>query len=138
MILILDLARLGTFLFYDQNKNNLTKKSMLAPVVGPKMYTMKNIFVVCITVPTIALVLGLLGVGIRVRLSDVTIQFLIAYLSLAFISFFLITLVAKIGKKLQKEIHFRKETKELFIIELLLLIVLFLVLIFFNQMPFEI
>lgn len=134
VMLILDLARLATFLFYEKSKHQLAKNIMIRPVIGTKIWGLKNIFALCFILPTFVLLRGLFGMGLAIRWTNLSNHiFLIAYFSLFLIFFCLIAFAATIGKKLQIETS-RKQAKLLFMIEIVLLVMLFLILLTFNQL----
>lgn len=113
IILILDLARIATFLFYDKDKNQVSKKLMVKPLVGTKIYSWQNILAACILIPSMYLILK---VGVKMNIY-------VFYLLNA-IFFFFITSIAFVQKKLQLEIESRKKAKLIFILEIGILIVL--------------
>lgn len=111
LILIFDLARIATFLFYDKDK--VSKKLMVQPLVGTKIYSWQNILAGCILVPSMYLILK---IGVRMNI--------IVFYLLNAIFFFFITSIAFVQKKLQLEIESSKKAKLIFILEIGILIVL--------------
>ena len=43
IIIILDLVRISTFLFYEKKITHLQRKTMIKPIVGNRIYGLKNI-----------------------------------------------------------------------------------------------
>jgi len=122
MIVVLDIARLATFLFYDKNETNLPKKYMQSPVLGTKMYSLKNIFVVVFLIPTCFLI----------RKGGVKLTFwsLVGYYGASLVCFILITISASFSKKIQKEVTSRNQAKAIILLEIIILIIVIFVLNF--------
>lgn len=124
LIIVFDLVRLATFIFYDKNENNLNKKAMIVPLVGKKIYSFKNMLVVCILIPSSILVY-FKGGGSGMNY--------LTYYALATVCFLLITASALLSKKMQKEIFSQKQAKQYFVLEIVLFFTLFIMTnIYFN------
>ncbi|MGV8993695.1 MAG: hypothetical protein ACOH1O_06285 [Flavobacterium sp.] len=127
IIIILDLARLSTFLFYDKKIIHLQQKTMIKPIVGNRIYGLKNILVMCILLPSVLLIYyrgevfkDFLGLSV--------------FYGLAIINFILISFSSHLGRKLQIETQTRTHAKYLFIVEIVLLISWFsLTMLYFNK-----
>lgn len=127
MIIILDLVRISTFLFYEKEKSHLHKKTMVKPIIGNKIYGLKNILVICILLPSLLLIYYR-GLVFKDFLQ------LSVYYGLALIIFLLISFSSYIGRKLQIETQSRTHAKYLFIAEIVLLISCFsLTMLYFNK-----
>lgn len=113
IVLILELGRLGTYIFYTKDESEASKNPMLKPIVGKKMFALKNIMAICILLPTMYLCFSaLFG---KIQLSSLNIPFILAFYSLAFISFFLISIAEKIRKNLPSKLSSRKKAKTFFL-----------------------
>jgi len=115
LVILLDVARLATFLFYNKHDHKLTKNSMVAPLVGIRYFSLKNLFAGAILIPSTYLLYYL-----AFNFHFPNIRFVIAYYGLALIIFVLLGCAAYLGKKLQLEIHSRAFAWRMFIIEIIL------------------
>lgn len=132
IMLALDLARLATFLFYQKGKNRLAQKSMIAPLVGTKIYSPKNLLLTCIIIPSCYFAIRLLSPGTPISRTDAALwKELIATYLISLLAFLLITLSARLGKTWQISAS-RTQAKIIFSAELLLLAALFFILLTFH------
>ena len=127
IIIILDLVRISTFLFYEKKITHLQRKTMIKPIVGNRIYGLKNILVICILLPSLLLIYYR-GLVFKDFLQ------LSVYYGLALINFLLISFSSYLGRKLQVETQTRTHAKYLFIVEIVLLITWFsLTMLYFNK-----
>ncbi len=127
IIIILDLVRISTFLFYEKKITHLQQKTMIKPIVGNRIYGLKNILVICILLPSLLLIYYR-GLVFKDFLQ------LSVYYGLALINFLLISFSPYLGRKLQVETQTRTNAKYLFIVEIVLLITWFsLTMLYFNK-----
>lgn len=127
-IIILDLARIATFLFYKKDKTQLTSSIVVKSPVGGSLFSLKNMVFVCIIVPTPFLFYVTINQVPRL-FSVAGLHFILAYYTIAVAVFILLAFSSKIHQKLQIKSHSRKKIILLFIFEICLLIfVLFLAL----------
>lgn len=127
IIIILDLVRISTFLFYEKKITHLQQKTMIKPIVGNRIYGLKNILVICILLPSLLLIYYQ-GLVFKDFLQ------LSVYYGLALINFLLISFSSYLGRKLQVETQTRTHAKYLFIVEIVLLITWFsLTMLYFNK-----
>lgn len=127
IIIILDLVRISTFLFYEKKITHLQQKTMIKPIVGNRIYGLKNILVICILLPSLLLIYYQ-GLVFKDFLQ------LSVYYGLALINFLLISFSSYLGRKLQVETQTRTNAKYLFIVEIVLLITWFsLTMLYFNK-----
>ena len=127
IIIILDLVRISTFLFYEKKITHLQRKTMIKPIVGNRIYGLKNILVICILLPSLLLIYYQ-GLVFKDFLQ------LSVYYGLALINFLLISFSSYLGRKLQVETQTRTHAKYLFIVEIVLLITWFsLTMLYFNK-----
>ena len=127
IIIILDLVRISTFLFYEKKITHLQRKTMIKPIVGNRIYGLKNILVICILLPSLLLIYYR-GLVFKDFLQ------LSVYYGLALINFLLISFSSYLGRKLQVETQTRTNAKYLFIVEIVLLITWFsLTMLYFNK-----
>lgn len=117
LVILLDVARLATFLFYNKHDQKLPKNSMVATIGGQRYFSLKNLFAGAILIPS-AYLLYYLAFNFR----HLNINFIIAYYGLALLIFVLLGCTAYLGKKLQLEIHSRAFAWRMFIIEIILLL----------------
>lgn len=118
IILLLDIVRISTFLFYEKEKKYLNKKLMVVPFIGKKFFSVKNILATCLLFPTMVLLY------VFKSMKNIFFYYILfIFLTLIFIG------IAFLNKKVQIDNLHRKKAKQVLILEILVLILLFILIL---------
>ncbi len=116
--LLLDIARISTFLFHEKEKKYLNKKLMIEPFIGKKFFSVKNILATCFILPTMVLLY------VFKSMKNIFVYYILfIFLTLIFIG------IAFLNKKVQIDNLNRKKAKQVLILEILVLILLFILIL---------